>query len=288
MAISASRIRARQATNVVFIVFCFVVTAIALIALALILWSLVSQGVGGLNLKVFTMDTPAAGSPGGLRNAIVGSIMMSGLGMVIALFLGVFGGTWLAEYAGESRYGSVIRFLNDVLLSAPSILIGLFVYYILVKPFGGFSGYAGAVALALLAAPVITRTTEDVLKLQPIALRESGVALGAPVWHVIRSVLWRGSTSGLLTGALLAFARISGETAPLLFTALGNQFMDWKHMFASMNNPMASLPVVIFQDALTPYPDLNKLAWAGALIIAASVLGVTIIARALSKEQKRS
>ena len=288
MAISASRIRARQATNVVFIVFCFAVTAIALIALALILWSLVSQGVAGLNLKVFTMDTPAAGSPGGLRNAIVGSILMSGLGMVIALFLGIFGGTWLAEYAGQSRYGSVIRFLNDVLLSAPSILIGLFVYYILVKPFGGFSGYAGAVALALLAAPVITRTTEDVLKLQPIALRESGVALGAPVWHVIRSVLWRGSTSGLLTGALLAFARISGETAPLLFTALGNQFMDWKHMLVSMNNPMASLPVVIFQDALTPYPDLNKLAWAGALIIAASVLGVTILARALSKEQKRS
>ena len=288
MAISAARVRARQATNVVFVAFCYVVTAIALVALALILWSLVSQGVGGLNLRIFTMDTPAAGSPGGLRNAIVGSILMSVLGMVIALFLGVFGGTWLAEYAGRSRYGSVIRFLNDVLLSAPSILIGLFVYYILVKPFGGFSGYAGAVALALLAAPVITRTTEDVLKLQPIALRESGVALGAPVWHVIRTILWRGSTSGLLTGALLAFARISGETAPLLFTALGNQFMDWKHMYVAMNHPMASLPVVIFQDALTPYPDLNKLAWAGALIIAASVLGVTIIARALSKEQKRS
>ena len=288
MAVSAARIRARQATNVVFVGFCFVVTAVALIALALILWSLVSQGLGGLNLRVFTMDTPAAGSPGGLRNAIVGSILMSGLGMLLALFLGIFAGTWLSEYAGQSRYGSVVRFLNDVLLSAPSILVGLFVYYILVKPFGGFSGYAGAVALALLAAPVITRTTEDVLKLQPIALRESGVALGAPVWHVIRSILWRGSTSGLLTGALLAFARISGETAPLLFTALGNQFMDWKHMYAAMNNPMASLPVVIFQDALTPYPDLNKLAWAGALLIAASVLGVTIVARALSKEQKRS
>ena len=288
MAVSAAKIRTRQATNLVFVVFCFVVTAIALVALALILWSLISQGLGGLNLRIFTMDTPAAGSPGGLRNAIVGSILMAGLGMIIALFLGIFAGTWLSEYAGQSRYGSVVRFLNDVLLSAPSILVGLFVYYILVKPFGGFSGYAGAVALSLLAAPVITRTTEDVLKLQPIALRESGVALGAPVWHVIRTILWRGSTSGLLTGALLAFARISGETAPLLFTALGNQFMDWKHMYNAMNSPMASLPVVIFQDALTPYPDLNKLAWAGALLIAASVLGVTIIARAVSKEQKRS
>ncbi len=288
MAVSAAKIRSRQATNIVFVVFCFVVTAIALTALALILWSLVSQGLAGFNLHLFTMDTPAAGSPGGLRNAIVGSILMAGLGMIIALFLGLFAGTWLSEYAGQSRYGAIVRFLNDVLLSAPSILVGLFVYYILVKPFGGFSGYAGAVALALLAAPVITRTTEDVLKLQPIALRESGVALGAPVWHVIRSILWRGSTSGLLTGALLAFARISGETAPLLFTALGNQFMDWKHMAGAMNHPMASLPVVIFNDALTPYPDLNRLAWAGALLIAASVLGVTVIARALSKEQKRS
>jgi len=208
--------------------------------------------------------------------------------MVIALAIGVMAGTWLAEYAGDSPYGSVVRFLNDVLLSAPSILVGLFVYYILVKPFGGFSGIAGAVALALLAAPVITRTTEDVLKLQPTALRESGVALGSPVWHVIRTILWRGSASGILTGALLAFARVSGETAPLLFTALGNQFMDWKHMEKALTQPMASLPVVIFQDALTPYPDLNRLAWAGALLIAVSVLGVTIIARAFAKEPRRS
>ena len=283
MAVSAAKIRARQATNLVFIVFCAAVTAVALVALALILWSLVSQGLGGLNPRIFTMDTPAAGSPGGLRNAIVGSILMAGLGMVIALFLGIFAGTWLSEYAGQSRYGSVVRFLNDVLLSAPSILVGLFVYYILVRPFHGFSGFAGAVALGLLAAPVITRTTEDVLKLQPIALRESGVALGAPVWHVIRTILWRGSTSGLLTGALLAFARISGETAPLLFTVLSAQFLDF-----NMAHQIGSLPVAIFNYALTPYPDLNKLAWAGALLIAASTLGVTIVARALSKEQKRS
>ena len=177
----------------------------------------------------------------------------------------------------------MVRFLNDVLLSAPSILIGLFVYEVLVAPFKGFSGLAGGVALALLAAPVITRTTEDVLKLQPIALRESGVALGSPVWHVIRSILWRGAASGIMTGGLLAFARISGETAPLLFTALNNQFFSW-----NMAAPMANLPVVIFQDALTPYPDLNRLAWAGALLIAASVLAVTIIARAFSREPRRS
>jgi len=288
MAVSARLVATRRLSNALFVGFCGLVTLIALTALGLILYSLVVQGLGGMNLEIFTKDTPAAGTPGGLRNAIVGSMMMSSLGMVIALAIGVMAGTWLAEYAGDSPYGSVVRFLNDVLLSAPSILVGLFVYYILVKPFGGFSGIAGGVALALLAAPVITRTTEDVLKLQPVALRESGVALGSPAWHVIRTILWRGSASGILTGALLAFARVSGETAPLLFTALGNQFMDWKHMEKAMTQPMASLPVVIFQDALTPYPDLNRLAWAGALLIAVSVLGVTIIARAFAKEPKRS
>jgi phosphate transport system permease protein len=288
MAVSPRHVAARRLTNVVFVAFCGVVTVVALIALGLILYSLLAQGLAGMNLDIFLKDTPAAGSPGGLRNAIVGSIMMSLLGMVIALAIGIMAGTWLAEYAGSSAYGSVVRFLNDVLLSAPSILVGLFVYYILVRPFGGFSGIAGGVALALLAAPVVTRTTEDVLKLQPIALRESGVALGSPVWRVIRDILWRGSTSGIMTGALLAFARVSGETAPLLFTALGNQFMDWKHMAKAMTEPMASLPVVIFQDALTPYPDLNRLAWAGALLIAAAVLAVTIIARAFAKEPRRS
>ena len=283
MAVSPARIASRRAGNVVFVAFCCLVTLIALVALALILYSLVVQGVGGLSLDVFTKSTPAAGSPGGLINAIVGSIMMCVLGMVIALLIGVFAGTWLAEYAGNSRYGGAVRFLNDVLLSAPSILVGLFVYQILVAPFKGFSGLAGAVALALLAAPVITRTTEDVLKLQPTALRESGVALGSPLWHVIRAILWRSASSGILTGGLLAFARISGETAPLLFTALNNQFFNW-----NMTRPMANLPVVIFQFALTPYPDLNKLAWAGALLIAATVLTVTIVARALTKEQKRS
>ncbi len=283
MALSTARVGRRRLANVVFVSFCVLVTAMALTALALILFSLLSQGVGGLNLDIFTKSTPAAGTPGGLINAIVGSIMLCTLGMVLALVIGVMAGTWLAEYAGEGHYGHVVRYLNDVLLSAPSILMGLFVYEILVAPFKGFSGFAGAVALALLAVPVITRTTEDVLKLQPTSLREAAVALGSPFWHVVRAVLWRSATSGILTGALLAFARISGETAPLLFTALNNQFFSW-----NMAKPMANLPVVIFQFALTPYPDLNRLAWAGALIIAASVLAVTIIARFVSRESKPS
>ena len=283
MALSAARIGRRRAANVVFVGFCFLVTALALAALALILGSLLAQGVGGLSLNAFTMSTPAAGSPGGLINAIVGSIMMCTLAMIIAVAIGVLAGTWLSEYAGDSSYGSVVRFLNDVLLSAPSILVGLFVYEILVAPFHGFSGFAGSVALALLAVPVITRTTDDVLKLQPTSLRESAVALGTPFWRVVQNVLWRAASSGIVTGALLAFARISGETAPLLFTALNNQFFNW-----NMTKPMANLPVVIFQFALTPYPDLNKLAWAGALIIAVSVLAVTIIARVVSRNSEPS
>jgi phosphate transport system permease protein len=281
MALSTARVGRRRLTNIVFVSFCVLVTAIALTALALILFSLLTQGVGGLNVDVFTKSTPAAGTPGGLINAIVGSVMLCTLAMVIAVIIGVLAGTWLAEYSGHSRYGDVVRFLNDVLLSAPSILLGLFVYEILVAPFKGFSGFAGSVALALLATPVITRITEDTLKLQPTSLREAAVALGSPFWHVVRSVLWRAATSGILTGALLAFARISGETAPLLFTALNNQFFSW-----NMAAPMANLPVVIFQFALTPYTDLNRLAWAGALIIAVSVLSVTIIARFVTKETK--
>ena len=283
MAVSATRIAARRISNSLFVGFCFLVTALALAALAAILWSLLSQGIGGLDLAVFTQSTPAPGSPGGLANAIVGSLMLCLMGMAMALIIGIMAGTWLAEYAGTSRYGAVVRFLNDVLLSAPSILVGLFVWYVLVQPFHGFSGFAGAVALAMLAAPVITRTTEDVLKLQPISLRESGIAVGAPVWHVIREILWRSASSGILTGALLAFARISGETAPLLFTALNNQFFS-----LNMTKPMANLPVVIYQFALSAYDDWRRLAWAGALIIAASVLTVTVLARIISREPRRS
>ena len=280
---SAAKLVRRRVGDVVFKVFCWIVTALALVALAAILWSLLVQGLGGLNLDVFIKSTPAPGSPGGLANAIVGSIMMCVLAMVFALTIGVLAGTWLAEYSAGSKYGSVVRFLNDVLLSAPSILVGLFVYEILVFPFHGFSGFAGSVALALLAVPVITRTTEDVLLLQPTTLREAGVGLGAPLSFVIRNVLWRSARGGLLTGALLAFARISGETAPLLFTALNNQFFS-----LDLRHPTANLPVVIFNYALSAYDDWRRLAWAGALLIAATVLAVTIVARIVAQEQKRS
>ena len=273
----------RKAVNAFFVVLCWIAAAIALAMLAAILFSLNKEGSAGMNLQIFTMDTPAAGSVGGLRNAIVGSIMMCAIAMVLAVVVGILAGTWLAEYAVDSAYGKVVRFVNDVLLSAPSILIGLFVYGILVKPFHGFSGFAGSVALALLAAPVVTRTTEDVLKLQPPALREAGVALGSPLASTIQRVLWRSAQTGILTGALLAFARISGETAPLLFTALNNQFFSW-----NMSKPMANLPTVIFNFALTAYDDLRRLAWAGAMVIALAVLAVNIIARTLARENRQS
>ena len=279
----AIRLARRRAADIAFKGFCVIVTVVALAALTAILWSLLSQGLGGLDLDVFTRSTPAPGSKGGLANAIVGSVLMCALAMVLAVAVGVLAGTWLAEYAGRSAYGAVVRFLNDMLLSAPSILVGLFVYEILVAPFHGFSGFAGAVALALLAVPVIVRTTEDVLSLQAATLREAGVALGAPYSFVVRQILWRSARSGLLTGALLAFARISGETAPLLFTALNNQFFS-----LNLTHPTANLPVVIFNFALSAYDDWRRLAWAGALLIAATVLLVTIAARIVAREQRRS
>jgi phosphate transport system permease protein len=273
----------RKIGNSVFVGFCWLTAAIALGFLALILWSLIRNGLGGMDIKIFTMDTPAPGSPGGLRNAIAGSVMMCAIAMALAVTFGVLAGTWLAEYAGDSAYGKVVRFVNDVLLSAPSILIGLFVYGLLVAPFHGFSGLAGAVALALLAVPVVTRTTEDVMKLQPPALREAGVALGSPLASTIRRILWRASGAGILTGGLLAFARISGETAPLLFTALNNQFFSW-----NLTKPTANLPTVIFNYALSAYDDWRRLAWAGAALIAFAVLFVNIIARILARESRRS
>lgn len=266
----------RKAANTLFIGLCALATLLALSALGLIMWSLLKQGFGGINLNIFTRDTPAPGSIGGLRNAIVGSVMMCGVAMIIALVVGVLAGTWLAEYGGDSAYGHVVRFLNDVLLSAPSILVGLFVYELVVRPFHGFSGLAGGVALALIAAPVVTRTTEDILRLQPNALREAGVALGAARWVTIRKIIWRGARGGLLTGGLLAFARISGETAPLLFTALNNQFFA-----LDLTKPTASLPAVIFQYALSAYDDWRGLAWAGALLIALTVLSINIIGRVI-------
>jgi phosphate transport system permease protein len=272
----------RKIANSVFVGLCGFATFVALGALVLILWSLVKEGIGGLDAHIFTMSQPAPGSVGGLSNAITGSLMMCAMGMLIAIVVGILAGTWLAEYGGQTPYGHAVRFLNDVLLSAPSILIGLFVYELLVRPFHGFSGYAGAVALALLATPIVTRTTEDMLTLQPNTLREAGMALGAGRGFVIRSIIWKAAGAGLLTGALLGFARISGETAPLLFTSLGNQFFS-----ANMTQPMASLPTTIFQFALSAYDDWRRLAWVGALLIAVAVLAVNTIGRIVARETHR-
>jgi phosphate transport system permease protein len=267
----------RRAANVLFVSFCGLATLIALAALAMILWSLVSKGIGGLNLDIFTMSTPAPGSRGGLLNAIVGSALQCAAAMVIAVTVGVLAGTWLSEFGGNSAYGRVIRFLNDVLLSAPSILIGVFVWTIVVQPLHGFSGWAGAIALAMLATPIVTRTTEDILKLQSNALREAGMALGASQWFTIRKVIWRAAGAGLLTGGLLGFARISGETAPLMFTSFGNQFFQ-----ADMSKSMASLPLVIYHFALSPEEDWIRLAWVAALLVTVAVLIINILGRWLA------
>jgi phosphate transport system permease protein len=277
-----SRASSRRIANTVFVILCGIATAIALTALTLILWTLLSKGLSGINFMVFTADQPAPGSIGGLRNAIVGSLIMCIMGMAIALVVGILAGTWLAEYGADTKFGHVVRFLNDVLISAPSILIGLFVYQLLVAPFHGFSGYAGAVALAFLATPIVVRTTEDILLLQPGALREAGMALGASRAFVIRKIIWKAARTGLLTGGLLGFARISGETAPLLFTSLGNQF--YSH---DPSQPMASLPTTIFQFALSAYDDWQRLAWVGALLIAVAVLAINIIGRVLARETHR-
>lgn len=277
-----TRAQRRRAFNGIFVVLCSIATAIALTALVMILWSLLTKGIGGLDGMIFTHDQPAPGSPGGLRNAIVGSLIMCAVGMGIALVVGILAGTWLAEYGAGTKYGHVVRFFNDVLISAPSILIGLFVYELLVAPFHGFSGWAGGVALAFLATPIVVRTTEDILNLQPGALREAGMALGASRAFVIRKIIWKSARTGLLTAGLLGFARISGETAPLLFTSLGNQFFN-----AKLTQPMASLPTTIFQFALSAYDDWQRLAWVGALLIAVAVLFINIVGRVLARETHR-
>jgi len=272
-----SRRNRRRFANMLFVATCTLATLMALLALAAILASLLRNGFGSLNLAVFTQDTPPPGVAGGLRNAILGSVLMCVVAMILAVALGMLAGTWLAEYSRDSWYAKTVRFVNDVLLSAPSILVGLFVYEVAVRPLHSFSGIAGALALALIAAPIIARTTEDVLRLQPRSLREAGVGLGAPVWVTIRRILWKSAAGGILTGALLAFARISGETAPLLFTSLNNQFFN-----LNMLKPIANLPVTIFSFALSAYEDWRHLAWAGALLIAISVLGINTLVRILS------
>ncbi len=245
--------------------------------LAVILWTLVKNGVTDLNLILFVQNTPPPGSSGGLANAIFGSILMNGMAILIAAPLGILAGTYLAEYAQNSKLGEAARFINDILLSAPSIIVGMFVYELMVVPMGHFSAWAGTVALAVVALPVIVRTTQDSLSLVSDRLREAASALGSPRWRMIVSISYRSAKNGILTGVLLALARISGETAPLLFTALNNQF--WS---TNLNAPMANLPVVIFQYALSPYADWQTLAWAGALLITTAVLFINITARLIA------
>lgn len=249
-------------------------TAIGLFFLAAILWTLIKNGIGGMSLSVFTEMTPPPGSAGGLLNAIYGSIVMTLIGILIGGPVGMLAGTYLAEYGRSSRLSMVIRFVNDVLLSAPSIIIGLFVYELLVIPMGHFSAIAGAVALAIIAIPVTVRTTEDMLNLVPQGMKDASTAMGAYPWRTITSVIYPAARSGIVTGLLLAIARISGETAPLLFTALNNQF--WS---SNLGAPMANLPVVIFQFALSPYPNWQHLAWSGALLITLTILVLSVAAR---------
>ena len=273
----------RRKNNAIATGLAWLATAFGLFWLALILGALVYEGARGLSPAVFSQMTPPPGSQGGLSNAIAGSLLMSAIGVAIGTPLGMLAGTYLAEYGRHTRLAMVVRFINDVLLSAPSIVIGLFVYEILVHPMGHFSAIAGSVALSLLVVPVVLRTTEDMLSLVPGSMREAASALGAPRAIVIGRVAYRAAKAGLITGVLLAVARISGETAPLLFTALNNQF--WS---ADINAPMASLPVVIFQFALSPYKDWQQLAWTGALLITVAVLTLSIVARMIAAGRRKT
>jgi phosphate transport system permease protein len=268
------RRQVRKFGNAVALFLSLIATLIGLACLGAILWTLIERGVAGLSIQLFTQMTPPPGGAGGLLNAIYGSVVMTVLGIVIGAPIGILAGTYLAEYGRESRLSSVIRFVNDVLLSAPSIIIGLFVYEVLVVRMGHFSAIAGAVALAIIAIPVTVRTTEDMLRLVPQGMKDASTALGAYPWRTITSIIYPAARSGIVTGLLLAIARVSGETAPLLFTALNNQF--WSE---NLNAPMANLPVVIFQFALSPYKDWQQLAWSGALLITLSILLLSVISR---------
>jgi len=268
---------ARRRRNSLWMSLSTAAAALGLGWLLLILGVLVWKGLGGLSFAAFTQMTPPPGSDGGLLNAIVGSLMMTVIGVAIGAPLGMLAGTYLAEYGRYSGLAFIVRFINDILLSAPSIVIGLFIYQVVVAPMGHFSGIAGAIALAVLVIPVVLRTTEDMLNLVPNTLREAGSALGMPRSLVIQKIGYRAARTGLLTGVLLAIARVSGETAPLLFTALNNQF--WS---VNLNAPMSSLPAVIFQFALSPYKEWQQLAWTGALIITLAVLALSVTARMLA------
>jgi len=278
---SRALVARRMVYNNIFTVLSFGAALFGIAWLAVILFELVSKGVAAFSPQLLTMITPVPGEPGGLSNAIFGSVVMSAIAVLAGTPVGILAGTYLAEYGRHSFVAGIIRFVNDILLSTPSILTGLFVYEIVVLPMGHFSGWAGAAALAVIVIPVVVRTTENMLLLVPNGLREAAAALGAPRSSVIRTVTWRAARTGMITGVLLAIARISGETAPLLFTAFGNNF--WA---SDPNAPMASLPQVIYLFANSAYEDLHQLAWAGALLITLAVLTMSILARALERREK--
>ncbi len=276
--------RRRRLSNRVGLTLSMTAMGLGLAVLMWILFVLFYNGLSGVDLNLFTQDTPAPGTEGGgLRNAIVGSLMMLGLTVLVSTPVGILAGVYLAEYGDTSRTAEFTRFVTDIMLSAPSIVLGLFVYAIAVATVGHFSGYAGSLALSLIAVPVVVRTTENMLRLVPGSLREAAFALGAPRWKVATMVTLRAARSGVITGLLLAVARISGETAPLLFTALNNQFFN-----ADMSKPMANLPVVIFQFAMSPYDNWIRLAWAGALLITLAVLVINIVARVFFRDRTTS
>jgi len=266
--------RRRHRTSLIIKVLCILATVIGLVLLASILITLIYLGGSGLTLNVFTSVTKPPGSNGGLLNAILGTLIQTAMGTLIGTPIGLMVGTYLAEYGRNSALANTIRFVSDVLLSAPSILIGLFIYEICVEPFGGFSGIAGCLALAVIVIPIVVRTTEDMLQLIPPSLREAAVALGAPKWKMIVLICYRAAKDGITTGVLLAIARIAGETAPLLFTSLGN--LNWS---VSLTQPMASLPVTIYQYAGSAFEDWVQLAWVGALLITVGVLAINVLAR---------
>ena len=274
IAVSRALGRRRHRTNLIIKALCVAATAIGLLLLASILFTLLWNGLGGLSLTVFTNTTRPPGSNGGLLNAIVGTLIQTGIGTLIGTPIGLLVGTYLAEYGGHSALANAVRFVSDVLLSAPSILIGLFIYQLAVQPFGGFSGIAGCLALSVLVIPIVVRTTEDMLRLISPALREAAIGLGAPKWKVIVLICYRAAKDGIMTGILLAVARIAGETAPLLFTSLGN--LNWS---IGLGSPMASLPVTIYQYAGSAFEDWVQLAWVGALLITVGVLALNIAAR---------
>ena len=268
----------RKVKNRAFIGFCLLSSLFGLMVLSSVLYSLIGNGLAGMQLDLFTELTPGPGSPGGLKNAIIGSLILTTLGILIATPLGVLAGTWLSESNRGSKAAEILRFLNGMLMSAPSILIGLFVYKLVVVSTGTFSGWAGATALAILALPVIVSTTDEMLRLVPTTLKEAGSGLGAPRWRVITKLCYRAAGSGIITGILLAMARITGETAPLLFTALNSNYMT-----TDLSQPMANLPVTIYQYAMSPYEDWNQLAWSGALLITTFILMINILATVLPR-----